>query len=65
MTSTTESDESLVVRVCAGESEPYGELIRRYEDKLMRYIRKFVPNQAEQEDVLQDVFVKAGPLFID
>ena len=54
----TESDESLVVRVRAGESEPYGELIRRYEGKLGRYIRKFVPNLAEQEDVIQDVFIR-------
>lgn len=47
------------MRVRAGESEPYGELIRRYEGKLARYVRKFVPNQAEQEDVIQDVFIKA------
>ncbi len=59
MNPTAESDESLVARVRAGESEPYGELIQRYEGKLGRYIRKFVPNQAEQEDVLQDVFIKA------
>ncbi len=59
MNPAIESDESLVARVRAGESEPYGELIQRYEPKLGRYIRKFVPNQAAQEDVLQDVFIKA------
>lgn len=59
MNHPTESDESLVTRVRAGESEPYGELIRRYESKLARYVRKFVPNVAEQEDVIQDVFIKA------
>lgn len=53
------SDERLVVIVREKDREAYGELIKRYQSKLSHYLRKFINNSAELEDVLQDVFIKA------
>jgi len=53
------SDEELVVVVREKDKEAYGELIKRYQTKLSHYLRKFINNSAELEDVLQDVFIKA------
>jgi RNA polymerase sigma-70 factor (ECF subfamily) len=54
-----ETDEQVAARVQAGESEAFGELVGRYEAKLMRYGRKFLSDPEDAQDVVQDVFVKA------
>lgn len=52
------SDEEIMNRL-ASEPDLYGVLIDRYTDKLSRYIRRISAVRAdEQEDILQDVFVK-------
>ncbi len=53
------SDEDLVVVVRESNKELYSEIIRRYHIKLSHYLRKFIRNHDELEDVLQDVFIKA------
>lgn len=53
------SDEQIVEIVREKDMELYGEIIRRYQAKLSHYLRKFINNSAELEDVLQDVFIKA------
>ncbi len=53
------SDEDLVIAIRLNEKEWYGEIIRRYETKLTHYLRKFIRDQDELEDVLQEVFIKA------
>ncbi len=53
------SDEEVVVRTLA-DSACYGELVERYEAKLTRYIRRLGVHRLEdQQDVLQDIFLKA------
>lgn len=52
------TDEDIARAVQAGESERFGELIERYQDRLMRYARKFLLDPDDAEDVVQDVFVK-------
>lgn len=42
-----------------GESDIFGELIERYQAKLMRYARKFLSDPEDATDVVQDVFIKA------
>lgn len=60
MTSYSElSDEELVKAIRLKEREWYGEIIRRYETKLTHYLRKFIRDHDELEDVLQEVFIKA------
>lgn len=53
------SDEELVIAVRKKNKEYYSEIIRRYQTKLTHYLRKFIRNSDELEDVLQDVFIKA------
>ena len=54
-----ESDEQIVVKVRESDKEAFSEIIRRYEAKLTHYLRKFIRDNDELEDVLQDVFIKA------
>ena len=53
------TDEALALRVQKGDSEAFGLLVERYEAKLLRYGRKFLPRQEDIEDIVQDVFVSA------
>lgn len=52
------TDEQIVVQVRESNKELYGEIIRRYQTKLSHYLRKFIHDHDELEDVLQDVFIK-------
>ena len=53
------SDEQIVLLVRNKDPELYGQLIRRYQTKLTHYLRKFIADHDELEDVLQEVFIKA------
>ncbi len=59
MPETKQSDEAIIEAVRNNQPELYGEIIRRYQEKLTRYIRRFSANEANQEDILQEVFIKA------
>lgn len=53
------TDEELVI-LALKERDYYGHLMRRYEAKLVRYIRRISGVRREDaEDILQDVFLKA------
>ena len=54
-----ESDETMAIKVQAGDKEAFGFLIERYEDKLKRYGRKFLNTKEDIEDIVQEVFIKA------
>ncbi len=53
------SDEAIAVRVQAGEVEAFGQLLLRYEAKMLRYASKFLINGEDAADVVQAVFLKA------
>ena len=53
------SDEEIALRVQAGESDRFAELVARYQAKLMRYAHKFLSDPDDAEDIVQDVFIKA------
>jgi RNA polymerase sigma-70 factor (ECF subfamily) len=55
---TDQTDEALVRRVLAGETQVYAGLVARYRDRLGRYAVRMLGNQADAEDVLQDTFVR-------
>ncbi|MGE5298323.1 MAG: RNA polymerase sigma factor [Acidobacteriaceae bacterium] len=55
----TQTDEDLAKMVQAGDIERFGELVERYEKKLLRYGRKFLSNSNNLEDIVQEVFLKA------
>ncbi len=52
------SDEQLVEIIRKNNQEQYSEIIRRYNQKLTHYLRKFIYDPDELEDVLQVVFIK-------
>ena len=56
---TSDSDEQLASRVQKGETAAYGELVARYQDKLLRYGNRFLVSPDDAEDVVQDIFLKA------
>jgi len=53
------TDEKLVKEVRNGNNEIYSELVKRYQDKLLRYIHRLSNNSNDSEDILQNVFLKA------
>ena len=53
-----ETDEQIAARVQHGEGELFGEIIERYQAKLLRYARKFLVDPDDGEDIVQDIFVK-------
>ncbi len=53
------TDEQLVETIRENDSETYSQIIKRYEIKISHYLRKFINDADELEDVLQDVFIKA------
>lgn len=56
---TNDSDEHIVSRVQEGDVEAFGILVDRYEQKLLRYGRKFLARTEDIEDIVQDVFISA------
>ena len=52
------ADEEIVQIVQSGNLELFGELVKRYEAKMMRYARKFLNITEDIEDVVQEVFIK-------
>ena len=54
-----QSDEDLVINACENK-EYFGILIERYEDKLVRYIKRITSyNNDDITDILQNTFIKA------
>ncbi|HEV2843354.1 MAG TPA: RNA polymerase sigma factor [Thermoanaerobaculia bacterium] len=55
----TLSDEEVVERVLAGETELFEILMRRYNQRLYRVARAILTDDGEAEDVMQDAYVRA------
>jgi len=53
------SDADLVTQVIAGDIEVYGELMQRYEAKLLRYVTYLLGGDYASADVVQETFIKA------
>lgn len=53
------SDERLVQLIVNGDTQNYGELVRRYESPLLRYVVFLIHDRELAEDILQDTFIKA------
>ena len=52
-------DEALVRLVCQGETERFGELVRRHERIVFRIVQGILNSPADSEEVLQESFLKA------
>src|SRR3989344_7878676 len=53
------SDEALAKRVQGGDAELFGLLVGRYEQKMLRYAKRFLFAAHDAEDLVQEVFLKA------
>jgi RNA polymerase sigma-70 factor (ECF subfamily) len=53
------SDESLVDRARSKDEAAFEELVGRYEDKLYRLAMRFVRNETDAQEILQDAFLSA------
>ena len=53
------TDEEIAVRVQGGDVDVFGELVKRFEEKMTRYARKFLFGGEDVKDVVQEVFIKA------
>ncbi len=56
---STQTDEDVARLVQEGDEQALAELINRYEGKLLRYGRRFLPHEHDIEDTVQDVFIAA------
>ncbi|WP_338847609.1 RNA polymerase sigma factor RpoE [Massilia sp. W12] len=59
VTSERDTDLLLVKRVQEGDKKAFDLLVLKYQRKLLRLVSRFVRDQAEAEDVVQDAFIKA------
>jgi RNA polymerase sigma-70 factor, ECF subfamily len=53
------TDEMLVTKIRTQNRERYAELVKRYEDKLMRYATYILRDEQKARDAVQDSFIKA------
>ena len=52
-------DAQLIEQTLAGQSAAFGELVRKYQDRLFNTIAHLVGNAEEARDIVQDAFVQA------
>lgn len=52
------TDEELIHRFQQGDEYAYLELVNRYRDRLMNFAYRFLGNEEDAEDIVQDTFVK-------
>jgi len=53
------SDEQLITRVLAGDQDAYTVLVERHSDLVYAIVSRIVLNEADADDVAQEVFVRA------
>ena len=60
MTSATETttDEKLVALALAGDRDRFGELVQRYQSRLVNYLFRLLRNLDEAHELAQEVFLK-------
>jgi RNA polymerase sigma-70 factor, ECF subfamily len=54
----TPTDEELVAATLAGTGPGFGELVRRYQGRLVNYLYRMLHNEEDAHDLAQEVFVK-------
>lgn len=54
-----EDDRTLIAHCLAGQVEAFGELVRRYQDRLYNAVYRFLGNADDARDVVQEAFLSA------
>ena len=58
-TDQTATDQQLIERALAGSKDAFGQLVRKYQDKLFTSLSHLTGSHADAEDIAQDAFVQA------
>lgn len=53
------TDEEIAQKVQRGDTDAFGILVERYEDKMLRYARRFLFGYEDGEDAVQGVFLRS------
>ena len=56
---TSLSDEALIELIIKDDQELFGEIVKRYQDKLERYIVRLGSSREQSQDIVQDTFIKS------
>ena len=56
---TYHDEAQLIAQFQHGDESVFNELVRRYQDRIYRLIRRFVKNHEDALDITQDAFIKA------
>jgi RNA polymerase sigma-70 factor (ECF subfamily) len=56
---STASDWGLVTRAQSGEPQAFDQLVRKYQDRVMKVTLRYTRNQADAEDAAQNTFMRA------
>ena len=59
MATERDIDQLLVVRVQNGDKKAFEILLLKYQRRLMQLVSRFIYDQAEAEDIVQEIFIKA------
>jgi len=57
MAITSEVDRLLIERIRGGDSDAWGDLITRYEGRLLAFVESRIGNRANSEDIVQEAFI--------
>jgi len=57
MTTASETDRILVERIRDGDGDAWGDLISRYEGRLLAFVESRIGRRAASEDIVQEAFV--------
>lgn len=57
MAAPSEADTLLIQRIRRGDSDAWGDLISRYEGRLLAFVESRMRNRATSEDIVQDTFI--------
>ena len=52
------TDEEIIKLVQQGKVEPFELIVKRYQNKLIRYGRKFLNKREDIEEIVQEIFIK-------
>ena len=53
------SDAELALQAQSGEKRAFNKLVQRHKDPLFRFVRRYVGNEDDAYDILQDTFISA------
>ncbi len=55
---TEKTDEEIAILVQEGDIQSFGSLIERYERKILRFGKRFLSDEEDIQDIVQEIFIK-------